>query len=620
MSTYNTGNPVPSIDPRDLDDNAKILDQFANSTFDTYSDRLGVQRRTLFSIQHDADSSLLRSDLSAPSGATRVGFQSAASGSVPTTLAKKAERIYDAVLDAGADPTGTVNSSTALLNFYTYCLNTGTRGNIPAGNFLVTPGVLNFSGAWADKSFPHIVTAGHRATIFTVASDVNAPMLRINNGTATAAQFNLWRGGSHGGITFVDPFPASAATGRHGLAIYGFGGTKFGYMKGQGLRGDLLRIERKLFTGNNPDPYNVSFCEFEGIESNASLGYGINNDNTVGLTHCRFKFVRVVDGAGGGIRGLGVSSEYVHVSMGNQKGWAVDAPFDLLIGGRTTIRLLELDNVEKGYNIESISGLDILESRVVHRFQTAPNVAAVYWPTTSYNISSSALIVTSLNIKGLHRTQTGGTLAAIGQFVNCNNSVNVRGCKIDLDVSDNGALGILDTQLVTGLNANSVDVIVTSRGKKVANTSTIIGCSTTGTTAVVVGNTGYLTETAKLIFPTESYDRGNFYDPATGFFTVPFDGLYKFSAAIVLTLAASTRVRIGVAFKRSAAITMIGSRPRYAPTANIESYEVAGEWPLIAGDQVFLMADQGTAGGVNLGALNSVAAENQFSVYLVNPS
>lgn len=63
MSFYNTGNPVPSIDPRDLDDNAKILDQFVNSTFDTYSDRLGVERRTLFSIQHDADASLLRSDL-----------------------------------------------------------------------------------------------------------------------------------------------------------------------------------------------------------------------------------------------------------------------------------------------------------------------------------------------------------------------------------------------------------------------------------------------------------------------------------------------------------------------------------------------------------------------------
>lgn len=77
MSFYNTGNPVPSIDPRDLDDNAKILDEFANGTTDTYVDRLGVERRTLFSIEHDADAALLRSDLANATnpakGATLIG-------------------------------------------------------------------------------------------------------------------------------------------------------------------------------------------------------------------------------------------------------------------------------------------------------------------------------------------------------------------------------------------------------------------------------------------------------------------------------------------------------------------------------------------------------------------
>lgn len=63
MSFYNTGNPVPSIDPRDLDDNAKIIDNFANGTEDTYIDRLGVERKSLFGIENDASSSLLRSDL-----------------------------------------------------------------------------------------------------------------------------------------------------------------------------------------------------------------------------------------------------------------------------------------------------------------------------------------------------------------------------------------------------------------------------------------------------------------------------------------------------------------------------------------------------------------------------
>lgn len=50
MSFYNTGNPVPSIDPRDLDDNAKHIDEIVNSTELTFVDRLGTSRRTLAGI------------------------------------------------------------------------------------------------------------------------------------------------------------------------------------------------------------------------------------------------------------------------------------------------------------------------------------------------------------------------------------------------------------------------------------------------------------------------------------------------------------------------------------------------------------------------------------------
>jgi len=63
MSFYNTGNPVPSIDPRDLDDNAKHIDEIASSTSPTFVDRLGVTRRTFAGIEADADQILLRSDL-----------------------------------------------------------------------------------------------------------------------------------------------------------------------------------------------------------------------------------------------------------------------------------------------------------------------------------------------------------------------------------------------------------------------------------------------------------------------------------------------------------------------------------------------------------------------------
>lgn len=56
MSFYQTGNPVPSIDPRDLDDNAKHIDEIANSTLPTFVDRLGVTRKTLSGIIDDNNS------------------------------------------------------------------------------------------------------------------------------------------------------------------------------------------------------------------------------------------------------------------------------------------------------------------------------------------------------------------------------------------------------------------------------------------------------------------------------------------------------------------------------------------------------------------------------------
>lgn len=68
MSFYDTGNPVPSIDPRDLDDNAKHIDELTNSTFPTFVDRLGTTRRTLAGIEADADAIVLRDELLAPGG------------------------------------------------------------------------------------------------------------------------------------------------------------------------------------------------------------------------------------------------------------------------------------------------------------------------------------------------------------------------------------------------------------------------------------------------------------------------------------------------------------------------------------------------------------------------
>jgi len=47
MTNFNTGNPIGSTDARDLSDNAQNFDNAVNATGDTWTDRLGVARRTL---------------------------------------------------------------------------------------------------------------------------------------------------------------------------------------------------------------------------------------------------------------------------------------------------------------------------------------------------------------------------------------------------------------------------------------------------------------------------------------------------------------------------------------------------------------------------------------------
>lgn len=54
MSDFNTGNPVPSTDPRDLDDNATIFDLLLNSLIATVNDRTGNPRKTWWQMEQDA--------------------------------------------------------------------------------------------------------------------------------------------------------------------------------------------------------------------------------------------------------------------------------------------------------------------------------------------------------------------------------------------------------------------------------------------------------------------------------------------------------------------------------------------------------------------------------------
>lgn len=104
MSFFNTGNPVPSNDPRDLDDNAMHIDEVVNSTFLTFTDRLGTQRLTLAGVEAEAASAAtLRSDLEASDGSSLVGFLAQGTGAVPRTVEDKFRDVGITVLDFMTD-------------------------------------------------------------------------------------------------------------------------------------------------------------------------------------------------------------------------------------------------------------------------------------------------------------------------------------------------------------------------------------------------------------------------------------------------------------------------------------------------------------------------------------
>lgn len=189
MTTYNTGNPVGSVDAKDLYDNAQNLDHLVNDrTVTQYADRLGALRKTFWGMEQDFNSFLansqfeypplpyaaglvvqratqvidragqlyrvrlpatfpvtlsgtwatdaplltamsdasLRQDLAGTDGGTFVGYKNPATGSIQTTIqAKEAERL--SVKDFGAVGNGIADDAAAIQA----ALNAGRQTGTP---------------------------------------------------------------------------------------------------------------------------------------------------------------------------------------------------------------------------------------------------------------------------------------------------------------------------------------------------------------------------------------------------------------------------------------------------------------------------------------------------------
>jgi len=141
MSTrYNTGNPIESTDVRDMSDNAKNFDEFVNSASDEFTDRLGIERKTIHGMNSEFDSQILNV------GFTRVGTFAAGA-----TLTNPRQTLLWDIADGGDGQ------------------EYGWSGSFPPSGKVVSPGSTPLTtggiavGAWMSRFDPQLSVQAREA-------------------------------------------------------------------------------------------------------------------------------------------------------------------------------------------------------------------------------------------------------------------------------------------------------------------------------------------------------------------------------------------------------------------------------------------------------------------------
>lgn len=551
-------------------------------------------------------------------GATAIGFRSSAAGAQATTLRAKAEMVLDAVIDFGCDNTGSSNTTDKLLAFYSACIAGPRAGHIPAGTYKVTPGVLLFNTNFTDKPWPNITTDNYSTTIFLVdsATATNSPVLQWTNGTATSASTYFWRGGTHGGLTIRDTTGATSV-GRHGIALTGVYGLKFGFMFFDGVRGSGICVLPALYGGSNPDPYACSFLSFEGIEGCNCGRFTLENLNYVGMDSWDIKVFRSISCGLGGWYGIG-SGNKCHDFSCYGLGWAFDDGMQAAAPTgppqRNWFGIAECDNCQYGIRINKISLTTFDKWRFVHRYNTSPNTASEYWPRTAIDVNGGAspsCINNYLNIT--HRIEGGGALGTLGTFMNLHNDGNIASTLFNIDYQDNGSIGVTDALMFSNLSNSNQSVSIIKKGKELANIrDNPMGVLFGSAAVTLVPNTGYGTTSAVLAMASQPF--ATYSAPmtlATSTFTASRRGLYELTLKLPMTLAVGTRVRLGFIINGT---TTTGTVHAYQSNASIQTYVTVAQVVLNAGDTVRPIADQNTASATVAVSPNFSNDECQFTV------
>lgn len=581
------------------------------------ADASGVTKETTNGVRSsDAIASealdAFKAQLADDTGATLVGHLSGETGAVATTLGEVADRMLDAVGDFGCDNTGATNTTSGLLSFYNACIDSGKKGFIPAGSYLVTAGVLVFDNGFVEKANMHVETAGENHVTFLRADSTNSPMLYWKNGTASSGVGQYWIGGYHGGIT-ISQNSKTTSSGQHGVALTGVWGMRFGWIRVEDNGGSAVYIPPALYGGSNPDPYAVTACKFDAIEANRCKLYALQNDNYVGLNFCTVGYLRAINTEAGGWYGFGAANTIEKVSMGSCKGWAFDDGCALANTGgspsRFAVREAELDDVQYGFRLNKASLVEIAQTRFVHRYNfSALNPSGGYWPRKVIQMAGgTAPSVNGISADFTHRIEAGGLKADMGAFVDGSSNGNVTNVRIAQRVIDNAGFGFSDTDLFTGLSSLAT-VDLRRDGYRIADQMKKQYVRAEATVSTTIANTGFTS--TKIQFPTEVADGLSRWNGADTF-TASFAGPYRVKARIALTLsAAGKQVRMAWMVNSSAA----AHKTMYSQGTGVQYYELDDIVTLAAGDTLWLSADQNDVASKTLSAPINIGIDNHVLI------
>lgn len=126
MTTYNTGNPVPSTNAKDFVDNVENLDTAVNSTEETWTDRLGVERPTIAGLEAqypNAAADAERAETAADSAEEDAQAAEAAKSGAETAES-------NAATSASSAATSETNAATSASDAQTYADAAANAGGI----------------------------------------------------------------------------------------------------------------------------------------------------------------------------------------------------------------------------------------------------------------------------------------------------------------------------------------------------------------------------------------------------------------------------------------------------------------------------------------------------------